>query len=374
MMFIFSFFFFLLPLTSYTIPVRVLLDQKTTGTWTFSSRKGFQLRNRETDKLLTLKQTRHSFTLECRKDAVYLNNKKLCFNNMLFEPIDGIISFGSGFYEGAFYLQKDKDRYLLINILPLENYVFSVLKTESWPGWPLEINKAMAIACRSYLLHQLLSSRVQDNHYHIKNTNHHQTYTGMHNCPVIRQAVHETRDIFLAHNGKPILAMFDCCCGGIVPGSIDGVIDFKKAPYLKRNYACHFCRSCKIFTWSVSYELDHFINLLQEGTNTIIHDVKTVKIGRKDKAGLVKHVQVVTSNGPLVFDSQDFYRLFKEVKSYSFSVNKKGKKVVVDGNGYGHHVGLCQWGAREMVKRGFDFKKILEFYYPDTQFMRLERG
>lgn len=373
MIFIYSLLFLLIPSFSYSIPVRVLLDQTKTGTWTVSARKGFKLRNRETDKLLTLKQTRHEFKLECRPDAVYLDGKKLCYDNMLFEPIDGVVSFGKGVYEGAFYLQKDKDRYLLINILPLENYVFSVLKTESWPGWPLEINKAIAIACRSYLLHKLLTSRNKDCPYHIKNTNYDQTYTGLHNCPIRRQAVHETQDIFLSHHGQPILAMFDCCCGGIIPGSIDGVIDFKKAPYLKRNYACHFCRSCKIYTWTASYELEHFIDLLQEGARTIIHDVKTVKIVQRDKAGLVQDIQIGTPRGPLSFGSQDFYRLFKDIKSFSFSAKKKGNKVVLNGKGYGHHVGMCQWGAREMVNRGSDYKKVLEFYYPNTKFMRLER-
>ncbi len=373
MMFIFNIILFFLPFTAYAIPVRVLLDQKKTGTWTLSARQGFKLRNRETDKLLMLKQTRHKFTLDCRPDAVYLDDKKLCYDNMLFEPIDGVVSFGDGVYEGAFYLQKDKKRYLLINILPLENYVFSVLKTESWPGWPLEINKAIAIACRSYLLHTLLSSRNKESVYHIKNTNFHQTYTGLHNCPVIRQAVQETQDIFLSYDGKPILAMFDCCCGGVVPASIEGVIDFKKAPYLNRSYACRFCRSCKIYSWKASYELGHFIDQLQEGTDTIIHDVKTIKIVQKDKAGLVKDIRVNTPRGLLSFNSKDFYRLFKDIKSFSFSANKKGDKVILKGKGYGHHIGMCQWGGREMVNQGFDYKKVLAFYYPNTKFMRLER-
>ena len=41
------------------------------------------------------------------------------------------------------------------------------------------------------------------------------------------------------------------------------------------------------------------------------------------------------------------------------------------GTGYGHHIGLCQWGARELVSQGWDYKKILHFYYPDTTFMKL---
>lgn len=359
------------------MPVHVLLDEKKAGDaqgWTLTSSKGFGLRDRSTHRALTLKGTRNSFVLECRKDGVYHEGTKLLTNNMLFEPINGVVRCNGKRYQGAFYIQRDKNSYYLINILPLEDYVFSVLKTESWPGWPLEVNKVFAIACRSYLLHQLLTSRAQKLPYHIKNTNHHQTYTGMHDCPVIAQAVQETQGIFLGYQGKPILAMFDCCCGGVVPASIEGSVDFKKAPYLGRDYACTFCKNCKIFKWSISYDLDQFIDLIQEGSSTIIHDIKDVKVSRKDKAGLVKGVTVTTPRGLVAFGAQQMYRLFKEVKSYCFAITKKGKKVTLSGQGYGHHVGLCQWGAREMVNRGFDHQKILAFYYPETAFMKLEKN
>jgi stage II sporulation protein D len=369
----FSFLLFFSFVSLNAIPVRVLLGDQKQGTWSLSADKGFCLRDRTTDRELTLKGTRHTFKLTCKKDGVYVEEKKLLADNMLFEPIDGVTHFDGGKYQGAFYLQKEKGSYFLINILPIEDYIFSVLRTESWPGWPLEINKVFAIACRSYLLHQLLSSRSKDATYHIRNTNHHQTYTGLHTNTLLRQAVDETRGMFLAHQGQPILAMFDCCCGGVIPASIQGNIDFKKAPYLGRTYACHYCKTCKIFKWSVSYEVDHFIDLLQEGTHRIIHDVKDIKVVQKDKAGLVKDVSVKTPRGLLAFGAHELYKLFKEIKSYSFSISKKGKKVTLNGKGYGHHIGLCQWGAHEMVKQGFDYKKVLEFYYPKTTFMKLER-
>lgn len=374
MIFIFSLFCFLLtPFYTEAVPVRVLLGQKKKGSWSISSAKGFVLRDRITDRALTLKGTRHTFNLECRPTGVYLENKKLFSDNILFEPIDGITCFNGKKYEGAFYIQKDKNFYLFINILPLEDYIFSVLKTESWPGWPLEVNKVFAVACRTYFLHRFVSSQLQDAIYHIKNTNHHQTYSGFHECPIIRQAVHETRGLFLGHEGKPILAMFDCCCGGVIPAHIDGKVDFVKAPYLSRTYACTFCKSCKIFNWSATYDVEHFIDLLQEGSSGIIHDVHNVKISHKDKAGLVRHVSVKTPRGLFAFGAHQMYKLLKEVKSYCFSISKKGKKVTLKGKGYGHHIGLCQWGAREMVRRGFDHKKILSFYYPNTKFMRLEQ-
>ena len=45
--------------------------------------------------------------------------------------------------------------------------------------------------------------------------------------------------------------------------------------------------------------------------------------------------------------------------------------MTIEGKGHGHHMGLCQWGAREMVRLGWEYEDILEFYYPDTQLMKL---
>jgi len=65
------------------------------------------------------------------------------------------------------------------------------------------------------------------------------------------------------------------------------------------------------------------------------------------------------------------YSMLKDIKSFCFNIQKKADKIVFNGRGYGHHIGLCQWGAREMVRDGWDYKKILRFYYPSTNFMRL---
>jgi len=59
------------------------------------------------------------------------------------------------------------------------------------------------------------------------------------------------------------------------------------------------------------------------------------------------------------------------MKSRCFTLQKNGTEFIATGRGYGHHMGLCQWGAREMVRGGWQHKEILEFYYPGTTFMCL---
>ena len=63
--------------------------------------------------------------------------------------------------------------------------------------------------------------------------------------------------------------------------------------------------------------------------------------------------------------------LNKKVKSFHYSVEKNGSTVTFKGRGYGHHLGLCQWGAKEMTSQGWNHKDVLIFYYPGTQLMRM---
>lgn len=168
--------------------------------------------------------------------------------------------------------------------------------------------------------------------------------------------------------------MFDACCGGVIPAQIEGAVDFIKAPYLARPYPCTFCKSFKIFSWRNEYTLHELRDLLQEGHSTILYDIHDIRVHRKDKAGLVKKVVTKTKNKQTIeFVSSLFNKLLKNIKSLFYSIEKHDDRIIVKGKGYGHHLGLCQWGTREMVRQGWDYHEILDFYYPGIEFHRLEK-
>ena len=94
-----------------------------------------------------------------------------------------------------------------------------------------------------------------------------------------------------------------------------------------------------------------------------------MKIVKKDKAGLVEEV-IIHARKKITLAGKKVYNLLKEVKSFCYSITRKKNKIILNGRGYGHHLGLCQWGAREMVRDGWDYKKILLFYFPQTKLMK----
>lgn len=352
--------------------IQVLLNEQKIDkkpSWDLFSMSGFLIYDAEHAKKRYFIE-KSDITITYKKNNFYVNEHWLPSKRMHIIPLKGCITYNDHTYEGDFIFTTKKNRALCINMLDLESYVCSVVHTESWPGWPLEVNKAFAIMARSYAMAQMYEAQKNKRPYHIKNTNAHQTYTGIHTIQNIQQAVEETEGMLLVYKNQPILAMFDSCCGGIIPMHIQDYIDFNKAPYLARSYPCHYCKSCKIYAWQVEYDLAVFERRICSELHAL-HTLHHAKVIKKDKAGLVLEVLLHGAKATHTISGRRLYSLLHEVKSFCFDVKCKNKKIILSGRGYGHHCGLCQWGAREMVRHGFNYKRILSFYYPKTKLMKM---
>jgi len=348
--------------------VRVLLsqvDNQMPTEWRFASPQGFMVQLGE-DTKKTIKVP--ALVIKTKRGVLFYNGKRVK-STLRLRPVCGHGECNGTTYDGEFYVMVHKDKFLCINQLDLEDYITAVLRTESWPGWPLEVNKVFAIACRSYVMFKALEAKRSGRPYHVKNTNEHQTYRGKHELPLLKAAVEQTRGVVLGFEGKPILAMFDCCCGGIIPAHIDN-FDFNKVPYLARTYACTYCKQSSLYSWQVSYEQTVFDALLKQYQQDILR-LSDIHVIKKDKAGLVTEVRLRGPKHTTIIPGKKLYSLLKEVKSFHFDVCKKSGKIIFTGRGFGHHIGLCQWGARQMVRDGWDYKSILRFYYPGAYFMHL---
>lgn len=351
--------------------VRVLLteaENNNASEWKFTCPYGFifQLEDDNKGRKKTTKITH--LTLQVKDGFLYWNGRKIT-QAIKLRPIQGFGEYNGVMYDGDFIINRQKDILLCINQVELEDYVKAVLRTESWPGWPLEVNKVFAIACRSYVMFKVLEAQRTCRAYDIKNTNAHQTYRGKHEISVLKCAVEQTKGVVLGFEGKPILAMFDCCCGGIIPAHIDD-FNFDKAPYLARTYACNYCKQSSLYSWQIVYEQITLEKLLQDYLQKIVR-LSDIHITKKDKAGLVMEIKLKGPKYMTIVSGKKLYSLLKDVKSFCFDIQKKSHGIIFIGYGFGHHIGLCQWGACQMVRDGWDYKSILRFYYPGTYFMHL---
>jgi stage II sporulation protein D len=355
-----------------SLVVRVLLaecDHSSVAQWRFISDGGFTIQAINCSDGKPKKVVKvANFAVMVKHGSLFYNGKRLKYAVRL-RPMGDHGEFNGVPYDGDFCIIPYKDSFLCINYVELEDYVAAVLRTESWPGWPLEVNKVFAIACRSYGAYKVLEAKRNGRPFYVKNSNAHQTYQGKHDMPILKAAVEQTKGIVLGFEGKPILAMFDCCCGGIIPAHIAD-FDFYKVPYLARTYACTHCKETSLYAWQVSYEQAAFDALLQQYKCEValLHDIHIIK---KDKAGLVAQVRLKGPKKQAIISGKKLYSMLKDVKSFHFDVHRKSGKIVFNGRGFGHHIGLCQWGARQLVRDGWDYKSILRFYYPGAYFMRL---
>ena len=369
-------FFFLFSIsTTSAFNVRVLLNEKNSNdlSWSIKSNAGFILSDYENPEFQEIIES-SLLIIKAKKNMLHVNNRRLARNCIKIVPREGKLEFEDNSYSGSLVLIKINDVVYLVNHVELEEYVFSVTRWESWPGWPLEVNKAFAIACRSYVTAKIFAARSNEKNvplFDIKCTNIHQTYRGSHEFDVIRQAIEETRGIVMTYDKKPILAMYDCCCGGIIPSKIKGM-NFEQAPYLARDYACIYCKECKLFNWKITYDIHTFEKLLEKELGKKIV-IKEIKVSKKDEAGLTQETEIKTPQAWLTITGKKIYSLCKEVKSFCFSIIKNKNTIQVSGRGYGHHLGICQWGARTMVKqKACTYKDVLYYYYPRISFMKIE--
>lgn len=360
------------------LTVHVLLEKKIEGTddlsWVIHAKHGFTLRDPyQTDHYDHIDG--HTCKLTYKQGALWVGKKKLAKNRIMLEPQEGALEYNDKRYAGSLALIAEGGTWHLINRVDLEAYVCSVLRSESWPGWPLEVNKSFAIMQRSYVVAKVIQARAKRKKgkpilFDIGCTNRDQTYQGMHDCPLLQQAVDETKGMVLAYKKKPVMAMYDVCCGGLVPAKMKGV-DFAGSPYLARAYPCTFCTNCKVYSWKVTYTLPHCEQLFNKA-GVVIKDLQELKVTKYDAAGLVQEIQVRAGKKWHTITGKKMYNICKDIKSFSFSISQHAKSVTFSGRGYGHHLGVCQWGARQMFDEGWNYKEILQFYYPDVSFMRVE--
>ncbi len=370
----------------FEIPIRVLLEEKKDAKreqWLVESAHGCTISSIGTERksILTNKQIHITFTNGC----FTVNGKKQSCKTLFIKSASpgGLLTYKGNRYKGALALIMLGSTLYLVNHIDLEDYVVCVLPSESWPGWPEEFNRAFCIVVRTYALAKILEERhiraKRNSHlpYDIRCTNVHQTYHGYKECAqmeLYKKVAQDTKGIVLTYQEKPgshkvILAMFDCSCGGAIPSKIEGV-DFYKAPYLARSYPCNYCKDYKLTNWTKTHTLKDLCHMVKKEYPKL-QAIRDITITKKDRAGMVTEMKV-RGNSLLTLAGKKITAIIKGLKSRRFTIEKKGATVTFKGVGYGHCLGLCQWGARKMVELNWPYKKILEFFFKDIHFMKIK--
>ena len=254
-----------------------------------------------------------------------------------------------------------------VESVPLEEYVVGVVAGEMPVSFELEALKAQSVASRTYVMKRLggngeydvvdtVSNQVylDDNELKEKWKDNYVSYINK-----VRQAVNETSMECLEYDGELIDAMFFSTSNGYTEDS--GEFFSTSLPYLKSVDSSYDKEVSSVFQDSKNISLQEFYERLglsyqsslkiTDVSRTNSHRVKSLKINGKEFSG--KDV---------------YYKL--GLRSSDFEIELVGSNVVIQTKGYGHGVGMSQYGALGMAKKGYSYQEILMHYYTGTTLVK----
>jgi stage II sporulation protein D len=259
-------------------------------------------------------------------------------------------------YRGSFEVRRDGNGLFFIMSLPFEQYIEGVIAAETGEDWAEEALKAQAVISRTYALYQKTKADGMD--YHITSSVLHQAYKGDEADEIIGLAVRETEGEILTYDGDLIQSFYHATCRGRteLPEAVWG----EDYPYLK-SVPCRG-KNAPYGQWQRRFHLEEIEKVMGLSGIKDIHITSHTSTGRAElltvtAEGLEKGIKAV-----------DLRRLlgYGILPSTHFSVSVEGDEAVFQGGGYGHGVGLSQWGALELAHEGKTYREILEHYYPGT--------
>lgn len=253
----------------------------------------------------------------------------------------------------------------VINELAIEEYLKGVLPWEANPKWTPEALKAQAVAARTFALFQAIKHR--DERFHLTKDVASQVYGGkVSEKPETSRAVDATRGEILTYRGKIFSAYFHSTCGGATTRA-EKVWPVKPHPSLE-GVPCPFCRGSKHYRWVARFPVDILESKLK-AHGVAAPAIQAIVAEDRDRAGRAHTFMIVHSGGRTKVPAGEF-RLwmdpFRFKSTLLDSIERDEEGFVFRGRGWGHGVGMCQYGMKQLAELGYDYKKILRYYYPDA--------
>jgi stage II sporulation protein D len=329
-------------------------------------------------------------------------------------------------FRGAFRLIRRQTGLAVINDVPLEDYVASVISSEMSASCPLELLKAHAVISRSWLWcskanpapvgrvqspglesHEIIRWYGREAHpdFDVCADDHCQRYQGITKAfsPAAAEAVRATAGEFLRYNGAICDARFSKCCGGITERYATAWED-AAIPYLEsiydgpsqsssntpetwiRSAPPAYCNTDDsellsrvlpgfdqetrdFYRWQVAYTPEELAELISNRLGVDLGPIRDVQALARGPSGRIYRLKIVGNRDYLIIGKElEIRRALSRTHLYSsaFVVDKEPDRLIIRGAGWGHGVGLCQIGAAVMANEGKTYAEILQHYYRGT--------
>lgn len=264
---------------------------------------------------------------------------------------------------------------LAVNVVPLEDYIASVIDSEMPGDFPDEARKAQAIVARTYAQYQM-NRAGRDALLDLYASTRSQKYLGYQyrepggrllagESPAGRRIGEATRGLVCTYRGQVFCTYYCAVCGGT---TVEGTKVFSDAAPPLRAVRCDWCREARLYRWTAEISRgdaqDDLTPLLNKN-GTRAGRLKTVSRVRTTDPGAVPEFDLRTDRQTVRVSGAELRGALSSRGVYSprFAIEDKGRTLVISGRGHGHGVGLCQWGARGLALTGRNCEQILQYYY-----------
>ncbi|WP_240732222.1 SpoIID/LytB domain-containing protein [Geobacter sp. FeAm09] len=271
-------------------------------------------------------------------------------------------------YRGIAEISFGDKGLVVVNELPLEDYLVGLINCEISSAWPIEAIKAQAVIARTYAVNRRESRR--NALYHLESSVIDQVYNG---CEIedsrARRGVSETAGEVLTYNGAVIQAFYHSNCGGKTEAAEN--VWGASIPYLK-GVDCQYCLLSPSSSWDQKLSLRELEDRLR-AAGFRAAGLTDIRGGARNSRGRLKNVIALAQRGEVAIPGDQFRKAvgYGVIKSTNFTVRVANGDAVFSGLGNGHGVGLCQWGAKQRALEGFSYAEILSYYYPGTELKKL---
>jgi stage II sporulation protein D len=284
----------------------------------------------------------------------------------------------------------------VIEVVPIETYIAGVAVSEMLRNWSLPAFQVQSVAARSYAMHQRLRSQGMGRDFDLDSTVIDQAYNGWTDHAHARQGTAETRGMILMWQGRPLRAYYSSTCGGRTAGAAEiwptGTgFEFNLDAPIQANDREHQCQISTSYTWEVSRTVAELSTRMREWGKVNGHTLRgigqfrSVSIAESNSAGRPVHYTVVDDKGTRFRVGAEHLRnacnmrvaslpeitMAIRVRSGDLTMDTRGQQVTIRGRGFGHGVGMCQWCAEGMAKRGDGWREMLSRFYPGAGIERM---
>jgi stage II sporulation protein D len=299
----------------------------------------------------------------------------------------GCLRVGAASYRGRLqFLPVGPSKFIVVNCLDMESYLAGVLPRELYRFWLPATYRALAVAARTFATYQMRTFGASHD-YDLGAGQASQVYGGFSaETEKAWQAVRSTHGQVLTWGAGGLegvfLAQYSACCGGVVNGA--GVIrDAQDIEPLRGGQTCTDCVACPRYIWpAVQISKADMLKAIAAsfGPAGQLAGVKELRPVNQTSYGRVVWVDVVAPDGKSIRLRAEDIRLSllrasppgaDKLYSMNCKFRDLGEAIeFYDGRGFGHGVGLCQWGAEAKAEQGAAAEEILNFYYPGARIDR----